>query len=57
MSAVTENASAYDPKPVETAAQAYWDSTRAFEVDESSDKPKQRKRSINAGPGVALPPS
>ena len=25
--------------------------------DEASDKPKQRKRSINAGPGVALPPS
>lgn len=25
--------------------------------DDSSDKPKQRKRSLSAGPGVALPPS
>jgi acetolactate synthase-1/3 small subunit len=25
--------------------------------DEAADKPKQRKRSIDAGPGIALPPS
>jgi acetolactate synthase-1/3 small subunit len=25
--------------------------------EEAADKPKQRKRSLNAGPGVALPPS
>ncbi len=31
---------AYDPQQVESAAQKYWDATRAFEVDETSDKPK-----------------
>lgn len=30
----------YDPDHAESAAQRYWDDTRAFEVDESSDKPK-----------------
>ncbi|WP_407351951.1 leucine--tRNA ligase [Luteimonas sp. R10] len=32
--------SAYQPDAVETAAQQYWQRTRAFEVDENSDKPK-----------------
>ncbi len=31
---------AYDPQQVESAAQTFWDATRAFEVDETSDKPK-----------------
>ena len=54
MSAVPENASAYDPKPVETSAQAYWESTRAFEVDESTDKPKYYCLSMLPYPSGAL---
>ena len=54
MSAVPENASAYDPKPVETAAQAFWDKTRAFEVDESTDKPKYYCLSMLPYPSGAL---
>ncbi|KAF1705535.1 leucine--tRNA ligase [Pseudoxanthomonas suwonensis] len=54
MSAVPENVSAYDPKPVETAAQAFWESTRAFEVDESSDKPKYYCLSMLPYPSGAL---
>lgn len=30
----------YDPQQVESAAQKFWDATRAFEVSETSDKPK-----------------
>jgi len=30
----------YDPRHVEAAAQKFWDDTRAFEVSETSDKPK-----------------
>jgi len=30
----------YDPQTVETAAQAFWNDTRAFVVDETSSKPK-----------------
>jgi leucyl-tRNA synthetase len=30
----------YDPRSVESAAQSYWNGRRAFEVDETSDKPK-----------------
>jgi len=30
----------YDPRQVEAAAQKFWDDTRAFEVSETSDKPK-----------------
>ena len=54
MSAVPENASAYDPKPVESAAQAFWESTRAFEVDESTDKPKYYCLSMLPYPSGAL---
>ncbi|KAF1690366.1 leucine--tRNA ligase [Pseudoxanthomonas koreensis] len=54
MSAVPENASPYDPRTVETAAQAYWDGTRAFEVDESSDKPKYYCLSMLPYPSGAL---
>ncbi len=54
MSAVPENASAYDPKPVESAAQAFWDKTRAFEVDESTDKPKYYCLSMLPYPSGAL---
>ena len=32
MSAAPENASSYDPRAVESAAQAFWDGSRAFEV-------------------------
>ena len=54
MSAVPENVSAYDPKPVESAAQAFWEATRAFEVDESSDKPKYYCLSMLPYPSGAL---
>ena len=54
MSAVPENASAYDPKPVESAAQAFWDKTRAFEVDETTDKPKYYCLSMLPYPSGAL---
>ncbi len=39
MSAVAEPLP-YDPRSVESAAQSYWNGRRAFEVDETSDKPK-----------------
>ncbi|KAF1695236.1 leucine--tRNA ligase [Pseudoxanthomonas jiangsuensis] len=54
MSAVPENVSAYDPRPVESAAQNFWDATRAFEVDESSDKPKYYCLSMLPYPSGAL---
>jgi Leucyl-tRNA synthetase len=38
MSSVEPNI--YDPQQVESAAQKFWDNARAFEVDETSDKPK-----------------
>ncbi|MBD9368566.1 leucine--tRNA ligase [Xanthomonas sp. XNM01] len=53
MSAVPETAS-YDPRPVEAAAQQFWDATRAFEVDESSDKPKYYCLSMLPYPSGAL---
>src|SRR5690606_23867314 len=37
---VPVEAPVYDPRAVEAAAQAFWDGRKAFEVDESSDKPK-----------------
>jgi len=45
---------AYDPQQVETAAQQYWDATRAFEVDETSDKPKYYCLSMLPYPSGAL---
>ncbi|UNK57931.1 leucine--tRNA ligase [Pseudoxanthomonas daejeonensis] len=54
MSAVPENASAYDPHPVEAAAQQFWDATRAFEVDEASAKPKYYCLSMLPYPSGAL---
>ncbi|MBP7366664.1 MAG: class I tRNA ligase family protein, partial [Pseudoxanthomonas sp.] len=54
MSAVPETTSPYDPRAVEDAAQAFWDSTRAFEVDEASDKPKYYCLSMLPYPSGAL---
>ncbi|WP_024869370.1 leucine--tRNA ligase [Pseudoxanthomonas suwonensis] len=54
MSAVPENASSYDPRQVEAAAQKFWDTTRAFEVSESSDKPKYYCLSMLPYPSGAL---
>ncbi|MDG2524450.1 leucine--tRNA ligase [Stenotrophomonas sp. HITSZ_GD] len=45
---------AYDPQQVETAAQQFWDATRAFEVDETSDKPKYYCLSMLPYPSGAL---
>lgn len=45
---------AYDPQQVESAAQQYWDATRAFEVDETSDKPKYYCLSMLPYPSGAL---
>jgi len=44
----------YDPKAVESAAQAFWDGRRAFEVDETSDKPKFYCLSMLPYPSGAL---
>ena len=52
MSSVEPNI--YDPQPVETAAQQYWDATRAFEVNETSDKPKYYCLSMLPYPSGAL---
>ncbi|GAB1596326.1 leucine--tRNA ligase [Lysobacter claricitrinus] len=45
---------AYEPGSVESAAQAFWDRTRAFEVDESSAKPKYYCLSMLPYPSGAL---
>ncbi|HRO25977.1 MAG TPA: leucine--tRNA ligase [Luteimonas sp.] len=45
---------AYQPAPVEAAAQHYWDRTRAFEVNERSDKPKYFCMSMLPYPSGAL---
>ncbi|HEY0660673.1 MAG TPA: leucine--tRNA ligase [Lysobacter sp.] len=45
---------AFDPRTVEAAAQRYWDATRAFEVDEASDKPKYYCLSMLPYPSGAL---
>ncbi len=45
---------AFDPAAVEAAAQRYWDQTRAFEVDERSDKPKYYCLSMLPYPSGAL---
>ncbi|MEG3192897.1 leucine--tRNA ligase [Lysobacter sp. D1-1-M9] len=45
---------AFDPSAVEAAAQRYWDDTRAFEVDESSPRPKYFCLSMLPYPSGAL---
>ncbi len=44
----------YDPQQVETAAQKFWEATRAFEVDETSSKPKYYCLSMLPYPSGAL---
>ena len=44
----------YDPQQVESAAQKYWEDTRAFEVNETSDKPKYYCLSMLPYPSGAL---
>jgi len=44
----------YDPQAVEAAAQTFWDTRRAFEVDETSDKPKFYCLSMLPYPSGAL---
>ena len=53
MSTAAEPAS-YDPKTVESQAQACWEARRAFEVDERSDKPKYYCLSMLPYPSGAL---
>ncbi len=45
---------AYDPAVLQTAAQTFWRDTRAFEVDELSDKPKYFCLSMLPYPSGAL---
>ena len=45
---------AFDPQAVEAAAQGFWNATRAFEVDESSPKPKYYCLSMLPYPSGAL---
>ncbi len=45
---------AFDPQAVEAAAQQFWTGTRAFEVDEVSDKPKYFCLSMLPYPSGAL---
>ncbi|MBN6152016.1 leucine--tRNA ligase [Xanthomonas sp. AmX2] len=52
MSAVEPTA--YDPQQVESSAQQFWDASRAFEVKESSDKPKFYCLSMLPYPSGAL---
>jgi len=44
----------YDPKAVEAAAQAFWNRTHAFEVDERSERPKYFCLSMLPYPSGAL---
>ncbi|SEL79013.1 leucyl-tRNA synthetase [Pseudoxanthomonas sp. GM95] len=53
MSAVPET-HAYDPKSVETSAQQFWNASKAFEVSETSDKPKYYCLSMLPYPSGAL---
>ena len=46
--------SVYDPTPLQTAAQAFWRDSRAFEVDETSSKPKYFCLSMLPYPSGAL---
>ena len=45
---------AHDPKTIETAAQSFWDRNKAFEVNETSDKPKFYCLSMLPYPSGAL---
>jgi leucyl-tRNA synthetase len=45
---------AFDPLAIEAAAQGFWDDSRAFEVDERSDKPKYYCLSMLPYPSGAL---
>jgi leucyl-tRNA synthetase len=49
-----EPASQYDPRSIETAAQAFWRDSRAFEVVETVDKPKYFCLSMLPYPSGAL---
>jgi leucyl-tRNA synthetase len=51
---VSTEAVAYDPRTIESAAQSFWSSTRAFEVNEQSDKPKYFCLSMLPYPSGAL---
>ncbi|EWS77216.1 leucyl-tRNA synthetase [Xylella taiwanensis] len=51
---MSTEANTYDPQQIESAAQHYWDSTRAFEVNEHSDKPKYYCLSMLPYPSGAL---
>ncbi|MBA3486841.1 MAG: leucine--tRNA ligase [Lysobacter sp.] len=53
-SQATADLPAFDPHSAETAAQRYWDDTRAYEVDESSPKPKYYCLSMLPYPSGAL---
>ena len=44
----------YDPQSVESAAQSFWDRNQAFQVDETSDKPKFYCLSMLPYPSGAL---
>jgi leucyl-tRNA synthetase len=50
----TSEPRSYDPQGVELEAQRYWDAMRAFEVDESSAKPKYYCLSMLPYPSGAL---
>ena len=53
-SQATEPGHAYDPRKVEAAARHFWEATGAFEVDESSPKPKYYCLSMLPYPSGAL---
>jgi len=50
----SSEAAAYSPRSVESAAQSFWRETRAFEVDETSAKPKYYCLSMLPYPSGAL---
>src|SRR3546814_3171159 len=52
--AVSTDPAAYDPRTVESAAQGFWDDTRAFEVGEESPKPAYYCLSMLPYPSGAL---
>jgi len=54
VSPVSTETAAYDPRAVESAAQAFWDRTRAFEVVEDPAKPKFYCLSMLPYPSGAL---
>ena len=53
-SAIPSVPAAYDPRAVEAAARHFWEATGAFEVDESSPKPKYYCLSMLPYPSGAL---